>query len=195
MANLDKSSGLKESKRTTDWEVVFEDPKKGLIPLISQAQTAAELRKRTILVIENLYKRKYDAPEIERFNTELTQMIPDDTTEKDLPRVKKVVTGILRHIKEERILKAVEHEKYKDVTPEEKPPSRTERRNLAPTEPSREQRDLDSKEEMQRQIDRANWARHDKAKHRVTPRETKAKKEPTERIAKKRRLNEPCLSG
>ena len=49
MANLDKSSGLKESKRTTDWEVVFEDPKKGLIPLISQARTAAELRKRTIL--------------------------------------------------------------------------------------------------------------------------------------------------
>ena len=98
---------------TTDWEVVFEDSQSGLIPMILQAKTAHALRESTLVVIRQLYTRKDDPPEVERFTRELDGLIPDDTPSTSLPKVSEGVTAILRQIKTERIRKAEEFERSK----------------------------------------------------------------------------------
>jgi hypothetical protein len=111
MTDSEKSSWPKLPGGAIDWEVVFEDPSSGLIPLIAQAQSATALRDSTILVINQIYTRQDDPPEVERFTAELTMMIPANLPEKDLPRITEVVTTILRQIKVDRIRKAEEYER------------------------------------------------------------------------------------
>lgn len=98
---------------TIDWEKVFEDGESGLIPLIMQAQSASALRESTIVVITQLYTRKDDPPEVERFVGQLTAMIPDAVPAQHLPRIAEAVVGILRQIKADRIRKALEFEAAK----------------------------------------------------------------------------------
>lgn len=98
---------------TFDWEKVFEDPKEGLIPLILQAHSAAALRECTIAVITQLYTRKDDPSEVERFVAQLNAMIPDEVPPKHLPRIADTVVDILRQIKADRIRKALEFEAAK----------------------------------------------------------------------------------
>jgi len=92
-----------------DWEAVFEDPTTGLIPLITQAQTASTLRRCTILVIEQLHTRKQDPDVVQRFVDQLNEMVPDDTPTDRLPKLAAAITGILRHMKDDRIAKATAH--------------------------------------------------------------------------------------
>lgn len=98
---------------TIDWEVVFEDPDSGLLSLLGQAKTASALRDITILVIQKLYTRKDDPPEVERFIAEITRMIPDDAPADNLAPLCEAVSSILRQVKTERIRKAAEYEKLK----------------------------------------------------------------------------------
>ncbi len=104
-----KKTWPKTAAGTIDWEVVFEDPETGLIPLISGAKSAGALRDSALAVIKLLYTKKDDPPEIERFTAELQSLIPDDTPEHFLPRLVEGVTAILRQIKDERIRKAEEY--------------------------------------------------------------------------------------
>jgi len=113
MTESEKSTWPKLPSGTIDWETVFEDPVKGLVPLISQAQTATALRDMTVLVIKKLYARKDDPAEVERFVIQLSEMLPDDTPVQALPKVLNAVTGILRQVRDERIRIAAEYSEEK----------------------------------------------------------------------------------
>ena len=100
---------------TIDWEVVFENPETGLIRLISGARSAGALRDSAMAIVELLYTRKDDPPEVERFTAELQGLIPEDTPEHLLPSLVEGVTAILRQIKDERIRKAEEHVRHEEM--------------------------------------------------------------------------------
>ncbi len=91
-----------------DWEMVFENPETGLIPLISGAKSTGALLDSAMAVVELPYTHKDDPPEVERFTAELQSLIPDDTPEHLLPSLVEDVTAILRQIKDERIRTAEE---------------------------------------------------------------------------------------
>lgn len=118
MAELNKENWPKTPGGTTDWEAVFEDAETGLIPLIAQAQSASALRECVIVVIQKLFTRKSDPPEVERFIAEITRLIPEETKTENLALVSEAVTGILRSIKEDRRKKAAEFERHKDLVPD-----------------------------------------------------------------------------
>ena len=110
-----KKTWPKTEAGTIDWEVVFENPETGLIPLISGAKSAGALRDSALAVIKLLYTHKDDPPEVERFTVELQSLIPDDTPEHFLPRLVEGVTAILRQIKDERIRKTEEYVHQKEL--------------------------------------------------------------------------------
>jgi len=118
MTEADKSTWPKLPSGTIDWETVFEDPAKGLIPLISRAHTANALREMTILVIKKLYARKDDPAEVERFVAQLSEMLPDDTPDQALPKILEAVVAILRQIMNERIRIAETYSKEKALKQE-----------------------------------------------------------------------------
>ncbi len=110
MAEKSTASRPQTAQGTTDWEKVFEDPKAGLIPLIAGARSASALRQATIVVVEQLYARRDDPGEVERFKDEINRMITDDTSEADLPSIIDAVTAILRQVKDDRIAKSAEQD-------------------------------------------------------------------------------------
>ncbi|MEO5336274.1 MAG: hypothetical protein H7841_05185 [Magnetospirillum sp. WYHS-4] len=139
MSGSERASWPKKAGGTVDWEKVFEDPRDGLIPLISKARTAQALRQSTILVIQKLYTRKDDPPEVARFVGEVTSLIRDDLPVESLPRLVQGVTAILRQVKEERIRKAAEFEREKALEAEgkKKPEPAKDRRAPKKTKPDR----------------------------------------------------------
>ena len=110
MTDKPKTRWPKTPGGTIDWEKAFEDPGAGLIPLILQAHSPAALRECTIAVISQLYTRKDDPSEVERFVAQLNAMVPDEIPPKHLPRIADAVVSILRQIKADNIRKALEFE-------------------------------------------------------------------------------------
>ena len=94
---------------TTDWKLVFEDKKTGLIALIEQAQTAKALRQCAAVVIDQLFIRKNDASNRDTFCSELDSIVTEEGVEVDADRVRNGVSALLRHIKDERINKAADY--------------------------------------------------------------------------------------
>lgn len=91
---------------TIDWEVVFDHPETGLVPIILKAPTPVALRECTRVVIEQLYTRPDDPEEVKRFIAELEQLVPDDTPAATLPLIGQAVGTVLRRIKDERLEQA-----------------------------------------------------------------------------------------
>lgn len=87
---------------------MFEDPKSGLIALVTKAKTPTELRANTIRVIERLYTRRNDPAEVKRFSNEIKKLIPDRLPPESLEHIETAVAGILRRIEATRIRKAQE---------------------------------------------------------------------------------------
>ncbi len=110
---------------TTDWELVFEAPETGLIPLVLQAKSARALREATVIVIRQLHTRKDDQPEAERFVAEVSAMIPDEAPDRDLSRIAAAATEILRGIKESHKAKASEYERDAETEKERAKKSKT----------------------------------------------------------------------
>jgi hypothetical protein len=100
-----------------DWEAAFEDPQAGLIPLILRARTSTALRECMIAVVKKLYVRKDDPSEVERFVAQLTAMIPDQASPKQIARVADTMVGILRQIKTDRVRLAAAYEAAKVAAP------------------------------------------------------------------------------
>ncbi len=117
MTSAPKADWPKTPSGAVDWEKAFEDPKTGLIPLILQARSPAALRECTIAVVTRLYIRKDDPSEVERFVSQLKEMIPDQVPPKQLSRVADTMVGILRQIKADRIRKVLESEAAKIAAP------------------------------------------------------------------------------
>ena len=85
-----------------DWEVLFEDEKKGLIPLIAQMQAPDALRHSVTTLIKGLFIRKDDPSSIERFTAELDAILANDAHPASMGAVHDRVTKLLRRIKENR---------------------------------------------------------------------------------------------
>lgn len=106
---MEKLTWPRTNSGTIDWEAVFENPDTGLIRFISKAHSAHAIRDTVLAIIQQLYTRKDDLQLVERFTTELQNLIPDDSTDDDLPRMVAGVAVLLRQIKDEHIRKAAEH--------------------------------------------------------------------------------------
>ncbi|MDD9876018.1 MAG: hypothetical protein OXR84_01105, partial [Magnetovibrio sp.] len=106
MTETDKPAWPTLADGSTDWEAVFEDPQSGLIPLITQAQTAPALRECAIVVVRQLHTRKKDPDVVAGFVAQLEEMVPDNLPAGALPKVAGAIAGVLRQIKEDRIRRA-----------------------------------------------------------------------------------------
>ncbi|HEC14466.1 MAG TPA: hypothetical protein ENI72_01800 [Rhodospirillales bacterium] len=113
MADQPKSLWPKTPDGTTDWEVVFEDPDKGFISLIIQAQSIASLRSGALVVIQQLFTRRADKAEIELLKNRLDAVTSFGkaavANEDALATAREDIAGLLRGVKEERKQKAAEY--------------------------------------------------------------------------------------
>ena len=91
------------------WEAAFEDETSGFIALIARAQTPDVLRGSAAVIIEKLFTRKDDRPNVAKFIGELNGMVPEDASPADLDAMRDGVVGLMRRIKEERKQKATDH--------------------------------------------------------------------------------------
>ncbi|MDP6174159.1 MAG: hypothetical protein QGF09_08350, partial [Rhodospirillales bacterium] len=94
---------------TIDWETVFEDKETGLIALIEQSRSINALHECAILVIDQLFIRKNDQRLRDKFCAELEDIIGADADAVDLAEASRGVSALLKRIKSERIVKAVEY--------------------------------------------------------------------------------------
>lgn len=97
------------SEGTTDWEVVFEDPRTGLIAAVSAAKSASALKQSTILIIQKLFSRDGDEEEVKRFRAELDTILTTVDTDEHLAATMQAVINLLRQIKIGRQQKAREY--------------------------------------------------------------------------------------
>ena len=84
------------------WEVAFEDETAGFIALIARAQTPDVLRGSAAVIIEKLFSRKDDRPNIAKFTAKLNSMVPEDAPPEELSAMSAGVIALMRVIKEER---------------------------------------------------------------------------------------------
>ncbi|TCS64007.1 hypothetical protein EDD55_10244 [Varunaivibrio sulfuroxidans] len=106
MSEHSKPAWPKTPDGTTDWDVVFEDPKTGLIPIISEAQSRQALRQCTCVVIQQLFTRKDDADDVAKFTAQLDDILAGVNDAEELNATIASVMALLRRIKEERLEKA-----------------------------------------------------------------------------------------
>ncbi|MFC1672631.1 hypothetical protein ACFL12_00620 [Pseudomonadota bacterium] len=104
MAENPKAAWPKTPDGTTDWEVVFEDPTSGFIPLIVQAQSAEALKMSATVIIEKLFTRRNDTDQRELMIARLGELVKEHGANMDTTRT--VVADLMREIKDERVEKA-----------------------------------------------------------------------------------------
>ena len=117
---------------TVNWEVVFENPNFGLVPLARGTTTPAELKETMLLIIAHLFPRDADDKEIARFGAELDLLIPEDARDDALPALHDAITLILREIRNFRMERARAYELAQMAEAELE---LTESQTEAPTEP------------------------------------------------------------
>ena len=106
MQPADDDTWPKTSDGTTDWDLVFDDPKSGLIPLIKKAHSPEVLKGCAVVVIEKLFTRKDDGPTVREFLHELNDIVPDDGAEDEFEAMRGGVIALMNRIREERKAKA-----------------------------------------------------------------------------------------
>lgn len=94
----------------TDWEYVFENEESGLIPLVMTAQTTLVLKECTTVIIQQLFIREDDSASIMKYILKLNDIVPieqeSNTDMEWLKLMRSNVIGLLRQIKEDRVVKA-----------------------------------------------------------------------------------------
>ncbi len=98
----------KTAAGTADWEIIFEDPTNGLIPLVGQANSHKILSACMSVVIDKLFIRQHDEAERDRLIVLLDQLTrgSDDA---DVTAAREGVISLLRDIKTQRMTKAAQH--------------------------------------------------------------------------------------
>lgn len=117
MSDTEKPDWPQTPDGTIDWETVFEAPDAGIIPMLSQAPNKQILHKISTTVIRQLFTRKNDAIEVERFLKELDVYLGETEGSEDLPVMRESIINLLRRIKAGRIEKAAAYvaEKKKEA--------------------------------------------------------------------------------
>lgn len=106
MVEIEKPAWPKTPDGTIDWEIVFEAPETGVIPLITVAPNPASLHKCAEVVIRQLFTRKNDAEQVEKFLAELERIIATGEGDSGFESSKSSVVDLLRRIKTGRIKRA-----------------------------------------------------------------------------------------
>lgn len=101
MADNPKAAWPKTPDGTTDWQVVFEDPAAGFIPLVLKGQSPDAIKMAATVIIQKLFTRRNDADLCAQFITRLGDIIT--TANGDMERIRLSVGVLLREIKDERI--------------------------------------------------------------------------------------------
>jgi len=101
-----KSDWPKTTDGTTDWESLFENPKKGLIAVITATQTPEQLRLQTDAIIHAVFSRKRDQALMANLAAYLDKLIPDNADPQRLPTMQVGVRQVLVKIKGNRIKRA-----------------------------------------------------------------------------------------
>ena len=114
----DQAKRPKTADGTADWETIFEDPANGLIPLVARAHTMDGLKACATLVINQLFTRKNDAAERDRLNAMLAKLMAGAEAEGGVDAARAGIIGLLRSIKQERLLKAAAYVAKKRAKPE-----------------------------------------------------------------------------
>jgi hypothetical protein len=99
-------SSPKKPDGTTDWDIVFDDPDKGLIALIGRVTSADALEQCGQLIIRRLFTRKNDQLDVARFNRELDDILNSASANGDISVIKAEVVMMLQRIKAIRVAKA-----------------------------------------------------------------------------------------
>lgn len=107
------SSWPKTVDGTTDWEAVFEASETGLVAMISQANSPESLSRSATVVIENLFTRKSDKPEVAHYMALLHGAIDEGRESGDFEVTRTKVVHVLRRIKRDRIMKALRYVEQK----------------------------------------------------------------------------------
>lgn len=113
---LSESQPLLSPKKpdgTTDWDVVFDDPDRGLISLIDRVNSSDSLEQCGQIMIKRLFTRKNDQPNVDRFNRELDKIMSFAGAVGNLSEIKAEVVVMLQSIKSIRVAKAAEYLKEK----------------------------------------------------------------------------------
>ena len=106
MSDVKKPDWPQTPDGTIDWETVFEDPTTGIIPVLSQAPNKKILHKISVTVVKQLFARKDDAVQVERFLKELDAFLGETDGSEDLPVMRDSILNLLRRIKDGRVTKA-----------------------------------------------------------------------------------------
>jgi len=101
MADSPKAAWPKTPDGTTDWQVVFEDPTAGFIPLILKGQSPEAIKMGATVIIQKLFTRRNDVDLCAQYITRLGDIIT--TADGDMERISFRVSMLLREIKDERI--------------------------------------------------------------------------------------------
>jgi len=101
MADDPKATWPKTPDGTTDWQVVFEDPTTGFIPLITKAQSSAALQMSATVIIQKLFTRRNDADLCAQLIARLGTIVAQANG--DMAKVNADVTILMREIKDQRI--------------------------------------------------------------------------------------------
>ncbi len=109
MADVKKPDWPQTPDGTIDWETVFENPENGIIPALSKAPSKELLYQATVTVVKQLFTRKNDAVQVEKFIRELDLILGETEGSEDLPKMQESIIGLLRRIKNGRIKKAAEY--------------------------------------------------------------------------------------
>lgn len=107
IVKVDKSSWPRTSEGTIDWEVVFEDPKNGLIPAISVAKKTDTLIDCAAVITETLFSRANDEDIRATYTGELAS-IAINNSDAPVEELLEHVSKFLRAIKEDRIQRAAD---------------------------------------------------------------------------------------
>jgi len=102
-----KAGWPKTPDGTIDWETVFETPNTGLIAMLADVGNHELLFKVTGTIIRQLFTRKGDELEVERFLRELTKIVGNaEKNGDDVGETRDAVIDLLRRIKNGRVKKA-----------------------------------------------------------------------------------------
>lgn len=113
MSTTNKPSWPKTVDGVTDWEIVFEDPKKGLVGLVDKVDSIEALERGGKALVSKLFTRKGDDKERLRCMNLIDNIIANEELAPDLKAKKQFVTRLLRGIKTTRQEEAADYLKRK----------------------------------------------------------------------------------
>lgn len=101
MADNPKAAWPKTPDGTTDWQVVFEDPTAGFIPMVLKGQSPDAIKMAATVIIQKLFTRRNDVDLCAQFITRLGDIVT--SADGNMATIGTAVSGLLREIKDERI--------------------------------------------------------------------------------------------